>query len=231
MDLVDFHSHIIPRADHGSDSVSTSLSQLKFAEKYGVSRIVATPHFYPHSNDVDSFLSRRRRGYDSLASAMGDNAPKVMLGAEVLYCDNLDKLPNLDKLCLGNSKILLLELPFTEFDRSISRTLEALIDDGYEVLLAHADRYPPEEINSILRREIKIQLNAISLCTIFKNRQLYDWIDNGLVVALGSDIHNTNEKAYRCFKRAQKKLGTSLDYIMSESNKMWQSIIKEPVLQ
>ena len=104
-------------------------------------------------------------------------------------------------------------------------------DDGYEVLLAHADRYPYEEINSILRRGIKIQLNATSLCTIFKKRYLYDWIDEGLVVALGSDIHNVNEKAYRCFSKAKRKLGSALDYIMSESDKMWQSITKEPVLQ
>ena len=31
IDLVDFHSHILPRADHGSDSVETSLKQLKLA--------------------------------------------------------------------------------------------------------------------------------------------------------------------------------------------------------
>ena len=34
--LVDFHSHILPRADHGSDSIETSLCQLESAAKAGV---------------------------------------------------------------------------------------------------------------------------------------------------------------------------------------------------
>lgn len=225
MDLVDFHSHIIPRADHGSDSVSTSLSQLQLAGKYGVKRIIATPHFYPQRSDVSAFLAKRSRGYDMLIEAVPDNAPQITLGAEVLYCDNLDNLPMLDRLCIGNSRILLLELPFTDFDRSIPRTVEALTDDGYKILLAHADRYSPDNIEQLLMDGVRIQLNANSLCKLFKNRSLYRWIDNGWVVALGSDIHNVNESAYKCFRKAQKKLGAYLDGIIEESNKMWQEAL------
>lgn len=44
---VDFHSHILPKADHGSESVEMSLMQLYCAEKAGVDTIVATPPLLP----------------------------------------------------------------------------------------------------------------------------------------------------------------------------------------
>ena len=227
MDLVDFHAHIIPKADHGSDSVSTTTAQLELAKKYGVSRIVATPHFYPQRTDVASFIAKRQRGYEALTANIGEDAPKIMLGAEVLYCENLENLPMLDKLCLGNSKILLLELPFSEFDRGILKTINRLIDDGFDVLLAHADRYPEMDINRLLSADVKIQLNAASLNTLFKNKQLYEWIDSGRVVALGSDIHKVDEKAYKSFQKAQKKIAPYLETLIKESDAMWRSMSRD----
>ncbi len=224
MDLVDFHSHIIPRADHGSDSVSTSKMQLQLAKKYGVSRIVATPHFYPQRYDVDTFLAKRQKGYDALLASLDDSAPEILLGAEVFYCENLDSLPNLDKLTLGNSRTLLLELPFAEFDRGIIRTIDHLIDDGFNILLAHADRYPPGDINMLIRNEVKIQLNAESLNVLFKPKHLYEWFSDGLVVALGSDIHNADEKAYKSFSKAQKKIGVHLEGLIDKSDMLWKSL-------
>ena len=44
-DVVDFHTHILPGADHGSDSVETTLRQLEFARDAGVKRLIATSHF------------------------------------------------------------------------------------------------------------------------------------------------------------------------------------------
>ena len=54
--IVDFHSHIIPSANHGSSSVETTISQLKLAQKSSVTRIIATPHFYPSHENVDTFI-------------------------------------------------------------------------------------------------------------------------------------------------------------------------------
>ena len=42
--MTDFHAHILPGADHGSDGMETSLTQLALAEAAGVDTIIATPH-------------------------------------------------------------------------------------------------------------------------------------------------------------------------------------------
>ena len=58
IDIIDFHSHILPGADHGSSSVETSLAQLNSAKNAGVTRLIATPHFYPHRHTLEKFLAR-----------------------------------------------------------------------------------------------------------------------------------------------------------------------------
>lgn len=222
MDIVDFHAHILPRADHGSASVADSLCQLKLAGKWGVSRIVATPHFYPESDSVRAFIDRRERCYDSLLRESGGSV-KIALGAEVLMCQNIESIPFFEKLCIGKSGTVLLELPFNDFDRNYVYSVKEIIRRGFNVVLAHADRYPKENIERLIDCGAKIQLNADSLSTFFKNRTLYRWIDAGLVVAIGSDIHGKNSLAYKNFAKACKKLGERLDFIKTESDKMWDS--------
>ena len=66
IEIADFHAHILPCADHGSDSVETSLWQLSSAANHGVTRIIATPHFYPHRHTVEAFSKRRDEAFNAL---------------------------------------------------------------------------------------------------------------------------------------------------------------------
>ena len=137
---VDFHSHIIPGADHGSKSVEVSKKQLEIAANAGVKYIVATPHFYPNKDSVDNFIERRAKSYQKLCDACdGALNPRVILGAEILLCRDIDRLPGLEKLVIEGTKILLVELPKTdEYDVLVAIVKELLLSD-YEVLLAHAE--------------------------------------------------------------------------------------------
>ena len=42
---IDFHSHILPRLDHGSDGRETSASQLAMMQSVGTQTVCATSHF------------------------------------------------------------------------------------------------------------------------------------------------------------------------------------------
>lgn len=44
--MIDFHSHVLPGIDDGSDCVEESLEMLHTAKNQGVSTMLATPHFY-----------------------------------------------------------------------------------------------------------------------------------------------------------------------------------------
>ena len=207
-ELLDFHAHILPRADHGSSSVDTSLCQISMARQSGVSCILATPHFYPAEEGVSRFLERRERAYNRLCGELGDNLPNIILAAEVLICDNIESLPDIDALCIAGTNTLLLELPFNYFDKRFKVSVDTLIKRGMNVVLAHADRYDKENIDSLIEIGAKIQLNASALGSFFAKKHLYDWIDQGVVVGLGSDIHHADKKAYKNFRTAIRKIGS-----------------------
>ena len=221
MDIVDFHSHIIPRADHGSSSVETTISQLKLAQKSSVTRIIATPHFYPSHENVDTFIERRDMCYSRLAERMTPTMPHVKLGAEVLICDNIEEMPMLDMLCIGDSKALLLELPFTDFSESYVRSVRALIMQGYTIILAHADRYDKENIDRLIAAGAVVQLNAHALSGLYIPMHIRKWLDAGKVYAIGSDIHGVDIRAYKRFSRAIKKLGDNASKIKEYSDAIW----------
>ena len=222
VNVCDFHSHVLPGADHGSNSVAVTLEQFKLAKKSGVDRVVATPHFYPHRDDLHRFLVRRDGSYERLMSKLdGSVGVQLRVGAEVLICNNLENLPGLEKLCIGKSKCLLIELPFNDFFEEHIDTVKALCDNGFEVILAHADRYDPLIIELFLKTDVKLQLNASSLCSIFKKKHLYRWIKEGRVVALGSDIHGIDKRAYYKFARATHKLSGYIEEIKKASDELW----------
>ncbi|MGN0395823.1 MAG: CpsB/CapC family capsule biosynthesis tyrosine phosphatase, partial [Coprococcus sp.] len=45
MEIIDFHSHILPGIDDGSRNVETSIKMLDRCADNGVGLMVATPHF------------------------------------------------------------------------------------------------------------------------------------------------------------------------------------------
>lgn len=198
----DYHAHILPGCDHGSDSVETSLKQLKMAKSAGVETICATPHFYPNNESVKSFLSRRSRTFEILKAASAENDPKILLGAEVLICDGMDRMEHLLDLCLEGTSELLLEMPFYEWPDNIWDTVFSLnYIEELDIVIAHADRYPPKNIEVLIDAGIPLQLNAGSLTHVLRRSKYMSWIENGYVAYIGSDIHSLGD-GYREFEKS-----------------------------
>lgn len=225
MHLPDFHAHILPGADHGSDSVATSLAQLRLAKAAGIDRIFATSHYYPHVESVAEFLTRRNAAYRALMEATASDPgayPDIRLGAEALCCHGMEHLPDLEKLCVYGTNVILLELPFTGFSEDFVNAAYAMTRAGIRVVLAHTDRYPKEDIERMLTVDgIHMQLNAEALAGLFPKRHLFGWMERGLVVALGSDIHKADAKAYARFLKAEKRLGTAYEGVLRTSGEIF----------
>ena len=222
--VVDFHSHILPAVDHGSDSLATSLKQIKFATHYGVERIISTSHFYPHSRSATSFIERREKAFCDLKNALGDSKVTLALGAEVLLCNSIENLPYISELCITGTKTLLLELPFSDFQVSYCHSVYNLSSMGYTVVMAHAERYDKSWINETLAAGAKLQLNA-GVFSPFKIKKVLPWLEKGDAVAIGSDIHGADASAYKKFKRAVEKAENIAPQIRSFSDNLWTSIL------
>ena len=218
-DLVDFHSHVLPGADHGSSSVDTTQDQLRFAYEFGVSRVIATPHFYPTVHRVKDCIERREKAFSAL-KAIGSSV-EVVLGAEVLICNQIENMPGLEKLFLSGTNTLLLELPFSDFQAEYCDSVYNLVNLGVDVVIAHADRYSPGNIEKLVDLGARLQLNADSLSRLFVKRHLLDWLKREIVVGLGSDIHGADRKAYASFSKVRSKFSDYLTNVKKESDKLF----------
>ena len=218
--FVDFHAHILPKADHGSSSVETSTFQLNAAREAGVYRIIATPHFYPHRHLMEDFLKRRDHAYENLKPHIPEGM-QVKLGAEVLICEGIQNIPGIERLFVEGTRTLLLELPFHRYEAYFDTAVKELIEQDIDVIIAHADRYDEKVVEKMLKAGARLQLNASSLDRFFKRRALFDWVDNGDVIAIGSDIHGKDNDAYKHFSRAISKVKTKAEYIKAESDKIF----------
>ena len=216
---IDFHAHILPRCDHGSDGWETSRQQLKLARAAGVDLICATSHFYGHHIRVESFLEKRQRCYEELMAHAPDGSPRVLLGAEVLAFEGIDRLPGLRELRLQGTKVLLLEMPFNHWSDELLDSVEAISEDeAFRIVLAHVDRYDRREVEKLFRlNHVRGQVNVDNLKKRFGMGHLREWARKGLIVAVGSDIHGT-EEGYTNWLTCQRRYAGEWETIMERTN-------------
>ncbi len=216
----DFHSHILPGADHGSDSVETSLEQLSIISSHGIKRVVATPHFYPMSDSVESFLERRAECAHNLHAAMREGDPEVLLGAEVLICNGIERMEGLRRLTVLGTNCILLEMPMTTWSDTTYETVRAIADMGLDVVMAHIDRYDPRSIEQLMTLDVSAQLNPDPFFSRRGKKFAARWLEEGKVVAVGSDLHMANERAYRDFVGACSSLDGYAEYVQNSMDSL-----------
>ena len=202
----DFHSHVLPEVDDGSDSLETSLKMLRRAKAQGVKRMVATPHFYPHLYNPEELLKNRREGVERLTEAVladkenRDAYPELYLGAEVAYFSGISRCDWMEKMCVAGSRILLVEMPF-------ERWSEKVMDELFEMktaleiipVMAHVERYfpyqPREFIDELFAQELLIQCNAESFISFKTRKKMLGMLEDGLIDFIGSDCHDLESRA------------------------------------
>ena len=217
-EIIDFHAHVLPSADHGSDSPETSRSQMALLRGAGVDTVVATPHFYPNLHTISDFTFMVDECVDKIRDMV--DRPQICIGAEVLYCSGLDTMEGLERLCIRGTRTLLLELPLTdEWDMDLYYTVIRL-SKTYDLVLAHIDRYLPaqhEIIDAFLSMGIPAQINASSLFSAHTKKRLLPYIREGLIYAIGSDLHMADKKTCVTFAKAEKPLGKEYFEIMKRT--------------
>lgn len=216
--MIDWHSHILPGVDDGSREISESLRLVQLQKEQGAELIVATPHFYANDESVEQFLDRRQKAYELLLSQLPEGSPQVVLGAEVRYYQGISRMPELKKLCIQGTRVLLLEMPMCRWTEFMLRELLELSSMGsIRIMLAHIERYLPmqrdEVWTQLLERGVLMQVNASLFQSIATRRKGIALFRKGCIHAIGSDCHNTTSRPPRlqgAMDYIQKKLGADL---------------------
>ena len=202
--VTDWHTHILPGLDDGSRDPEESVAMLQSIAAQGVSAVVLTPHFYPQTESPTRFLRRREAARVRLEEAIegrsdgGIDLPVRISGAEVYYFDELAKMDteDLSALCIGNTRILMVETPMDPWDHRVFDCLESLIyQRKIRPLIAHIDRYygavgDEEALDALIAEGLLVQLNTGALEGFLSRRKAIRWMQAGRVHRIGSDCHN-----------------------------------------
>ena len=213
--MIDLHSHILPAVDDGSRNTQESLKMLRMLKKQGVTKVVATPHFYANRSSVDEFLSNREESYLRLCAELSENMPQIILGAEVKYYEGISRLENLNKLCIGDSKLLLLEMPMRKWTEFILRELRELsLCGNIIIVLAHIERYLAYQnkgtVDELVNDGILIQANANFFINFTSRHKALSMLRRNLIHFIGSDCHNLTD---RVPKNCDKIFTTSPSFV------------------
>lgn len=196
--VVDFHSHILPGMDDGSQSPEESLAMLRETGAQGICHIVATPHFDPHRDTPEDFLARRRACAAMLREAAGnrEDLPQVHLGAEVRFFSGMAQSDCLPSLTIGQTSFLLIEMPHAPWSDSLYRELEEIHTcQGLIPVIAHVDRYIrpfqthriPEKLEAL---PVLVQANAGFFLKRTTRKMGLSMLRKGQIHLIGSDCHN-----------------------------------------
>lgn len=221
--IIDLHSHVLPQMDDGSRDVQTSVQLLKTLDQQGVRTVCATSHYYARQESVGQFLQRRYKAVSVLGEALSpadaEEIPVIRLGAEVAYFPGISQCKEVERLCLGGTRTLLLELSYTPWTpEQVEEVARLSLDLGYQIILAHPERFSHmhsywRDMERMSSLPIALQINADSLLHWRSRSMALELLSSTPRPLLASDCHNLTIRAPRLEKArtvVRKKLGEKM---------------------
>ena len=192
---------MLPGIDDGSKNVDMSLEMIKMSADQGVTGICFTPHFYADMNSPEEFTARRDNALKLLESRLGELpvVPDYTVGAEVHYFRGMSRAEDLEKLCIGRSDYILIEMPFRDWQPVFIDEIEEISTVlGLHVIIAHIERYMDQD-KKLVRRlvdnpNLLIQCNAEFFIDKKTASKAVKFLKKGKIDLLGSDSHNLDER-------------------------------------
>ena len=211
--MLDFHAHLLPGVDDGSKNVDESRQMLKRMHAQGIKQVVAPPHFYANDESLDSFLTRRAAAYGAIEHLT--ERPQILLGAEVRYYEGISRMPDLKKLCVQDSRLMLLEMPFRLWSEYAVKEVVDIACQGRIIpVIAHVERYlfiqKKGVAERLLQNGVLFQVNADFLTEWKRRRKALRMLKRGEIHFIGSDCHNLTDRAPKAgegYALLEKKFG------------------------
>jgi protein-tyrosine phosphatase len=137
--MIDWHSHILPGIDDGPPEMEQSVAVAAALSTAGFTTVYCTPHLirglYEAGND------QVLEGVDALQAQLVSRGIPLSLRAGREYC--LDEYLNTsleDPLTLGDSRLILVEIPPRMTGDIVRRVLYDVVRSGFTPVIAHPER-------------------------------------------------------------------------------------------
>lgn len=200
---VDIHSHVLPGIDDGAKTVEDTQFLVEEMRQLGFSKVITTPHTM--KNVWDNTTETINNAHHLVQKELPELSKKVALNcaSEYFLDENLMQLAQQESLLTLKDNVMLIEMSYLNAPIQLYDFLFELQLKGYQLVLAHPERYNyfhsnKKEFAKLKKVGCLFQLNLLATVGYYgKNvaetadyllkEDLYDFV--------GSDIHHKNHVA------------------------------------
>lgn len=196
----DMHCHLIPKVDDGSKCVEESLECLNTLKAVGYNKVIITPHFqHPRFPNNEDDIVRRYNELRQKAGEAGVEIEIAGIGGEYRIDSGFAARLDNPRFLQVAGKYVLVEFSLHQQMMGSDELIFDLQMKGYEVILAHPERYPYLNVQGLRMEQLKnqgvyFQINVLSLGGFYgeeAKRKAYEMLEQGWVEFMGTDTHNT----------------------------------------
>jgi len=201
--MLDFHNHVIPNVDDGSESLDQSLQALANMWSQGIKHVIATPHFRASALGQPAEFARSIAPIDAswrlLVDASREKLPHLKLDRGVeLALDDPEPVVSDERVRLAGTQFVLVEFPSFNVPYNSTHPLITLRTAGVTPIVAHPERYENLDSKLEIVRAWKqagafLQLNAGSLVGAYGpkiERTAWKCLELGVIDYISSDYHS-----------------------------------------
>jgi tyrosine-protein phosphatase YwqE len=179
--------------------VEESIECLNVLKAVGYNKVIITPHFqYPRFNNDEDDIRRRFEELKKEAVQGGVKIDMAGVAGEYRIDSGFQQRLENPRFLKISDKYVLVEFSLHQMLMGADEMIFDMQMKGYEVILAHPERYPylgiySERIEQLKNQGVYFQINVLSLGGFYgeeaKNRA-YQMLERGWVEFMGTDTHN-----------------------------------------
>jgi tyrosine-protein phosphatase YwqE len=218
---IDLGGNLLPGFVGGSKDIESCAERLRILYSAGIAAAVLTPRYYPAKMSVTEFLALRKKILLSLDGNMPRKCPALYLGSEVYLDERLKYISDIGSLAILGTRTIIVDMPTGVWENALLDTLYAIKMADYEVLIAHIDRCPEGYVKDLFSLGYKGLIDAsalLGMTSIFRRRQIFEWIDNGDIVGIGGNFAADEKRAHEKIFKLHGILGEDRALALAESS-------------
>lgn len=195
----DMHCHLVPQVDDGSKCFEESVECLHTLKAVGFNKVFITPHFqYPRFDNDEDDIRLRYQNLKLRAIEEGVDIEMAGIAGEYRIDSGFRSRMETPRFMKVADKYLLVEFSLHQQMMGCDEMIFDLQMQGYDIILAHPERYPYLNLMGSRMEQLKnqgvfFQVNALSLGGFYgeePKRRAYQMLENGWVEFMGTDTHN-----------------------------------------
>lgn len=198
--FVDIHSHLLFGIDDGAKTPDDTKFIIESMVNFGFGKAITTPHTTPYIWDNTKEMILEKELEVKRVLPQETQALKLRVASEYLMDDSFSKRIKSERLLTLQDNYVLVEMSYINPPMQLFDILFELKSAGYEIVLAHPERYNFYHNNLDVFRKLKragclFQLNLLSVTGYYGSKIAETaayLLNSGFIDFVGSDIHHVN---------------------------------------